>query len=135
MHLLIKYRPTTQIMIQGKRNRLGEVQTTGHVQTMSYLCTMVDVQTRGVMYYEIGRIPYIPNFHGNKPMKQIDQQIGDFAGRWDRGILGWILGDRKEKKPLCFRQFDLFFSSLMAICSYLFGLSLQGLKWGWMQIY
>ena len=56
----------------------------------------------GVMYYEIGRIPYIPNFHGNKPMKQIDQQIGDFAGRWDRGIPGLDPGWQKGEEAIVF---------------------------------
>ena len=54
------------------------------------------------MYYEIGRIPYIPNFHGNKPMKQIDQQIGDFAGRWDRGIPGLDPGWQKGEEAIVF---------------------------------
>ena len=54
------------------------------------------------MYYEIGRIPYFPKFHGYKAMKHFDRQIGDFAGRWDRGMTGVDPGWQKGEEAIVF---------------------------------
>ena len=56
-----------------------------------------------VMYYEIGRNPYFPKFHGYKAMKHLTGRLETLLGDGTGACLGWILGDRKEEKPLCFR--------------------------------